>query len=48
MMNSYDFNGVTINCSIVPSSFSLMMAIEVRIKAVTIIKTATIPGTKKY
>jgi hypothetical protein len=48
IMNSYDFNGVTISCSMVPSSFSLMMAIEVRIKEVIMTRTATMPGTKKY
>jgi len=39
--------GVTISCSIVPTSFSRMIAMEVKSSEMIMIRTATIPGTKK-
>ena len=36
------------SCSIVPASFSRMMAIDVNKREISMITKATMPGTKKY
>jgi len=39
--------GVTMSCSMVPTSFSLMIAMDVKSSEMIMIRTATMPGTKK-
>jgi len=41
-------SGVTMSCSIVPASFSRMMAIDVSRSDISMMTKATMPGTKKY
>ena len=45
-ISSMGLSGVTISCSIVPASFSLMMAMEVRSRERIMSNMATMPGTK--
>ena len=42
---SAELKGVTMSCSMVPDSFSRMMAMEVSRRVRIITSTATIPGT---
>ena len=44
-MNSMGLTGVTMICSMVPTSFSLTMAMAVRLSTETMITSAMIPGT---
>ncbi len=46
-MSSKGRMGVTMSCSIVPTSFSLMIAMEVKRSEMIMMRTATMPGTKK-
>ena len=48
MISSTGLSGVTMSCSIVPASLSLMMAIEVIKSEISMMTKATIPGTKKF
>ena len=48
MIISAGFKGVTISCSMVPASLSLMMAIDVKSSEISMTKKATMPGMKKF
>ena len=48
MISSIGLSGVTMSCSIVPFSRSLMIAIDVIRSEISMTTKATIPGTKKF